>query len=337
MRIFIIGGTGLLGSEAAKLFITQGHSVVSVALPPLPKDAILPKEMEIVFGNYLDMDDAEIARLMKGCDCFVFAAGIDDRIELPAPVYDAYKKYNIDSLERLLRIAKTSGVKNSVILGSYFCYFSRIYPSMRLPQKHPYIQSRIIQEQVALSFADDKMGVAILELPYIFGVQPGRKPVWTILIEQLSKMGNITFYPRGGSAMVTVRQVAQSIVGAALNNKGGNTYPIGYYNYTWDEFLSVAHRAIGQPERKIIHISKQLFMLYGKYMLNFVYKKNNIDPGIRTDELAHIMNTEMFIDKKWSIALGVTDDDIDQAIFDSVKQSADAFSNEQNYVAMKGE
>ena len=89
MKVFMIGGTGLLGSAAAQLFIDKGHEVKTVSLPPLPEGAPIPKEMEIVFGNYLEMSDDEIKNIMDGCDCFVFAAGVDERVEFPAPVYDA--------------------------------------------------------------------------------------------------------------------------------------------------------------------------------------------------------------------------------------------------------
>lgn len=43
---------------------------------------------------------------------------------------------------------------------------------MQLCDKHPYIRSRVEQEEVAFKYADDDMGVAVLELPYIFGTQP---------------------------------------------------------------------------------------------------------------------------------------------------------------------
>ena len=36
MKIFMIGGTGLLGSQGAKELIERGHHVSSIALPPLP-------------------------------------------------------------------------------------------------------------------------------------------------------------------------------------------------------------------------------------------------------------------------------------------------------------
>ena len=72
----IFGGTGLLGSEAAKQLIERGHEVSSIALPPLPTGAVLPPEMKIEYGNYLEMSDDDIRRHFDGCEGFVFAAGV---------------------------------------------------------------------------------------------------------------------------------------------------------------------------------------------------------------------------------------------------------------------
>lgn len=336
MKVFMIGGTGLLGSAAAQLFIDRGHEVRTVALPPLPQGAPIPQEMEILFQNYLELSDDEVLKMMEGCDCFVFAAGVDERVEFPAPVYEAYEKYNIRPLERLIPLAKKAGITKTVVLGSYFAYFAKKCPEMNLTAQHPYIRSRIEQEKVALSFADDTMDVSVLELPYIFGTQPGRKPVWVILIEQLENMGPITFYPKGGTAMLTVRQVAQTIVGAAEKNKGGHAYPISYYNYTWNDFLAIVHEAMGKPNRKIINIQKWMFKLFGLHMRK-VYKDKNVEGGIDPVGLADIMCMNTFIDNKWAKALGATDDDIKSAIFDSVKLSVDAFKGNAELVEMKSE
>jgi dihydroflavonol-4-reductase len=336
MKVFMIGGTGLLGCAAAQIFIDRGHTVKSVALPPLPEGAPIPPEMELVYGNFLEMTDDEVKAMMAGCDCFVFAAGIDERVEFPAPVYSYYEKYNINPVKRLIGLAKECGLTSSVILGSYFAYFAKEHPEMELTKKHPYIRSRIAQEEAALALADDKMAVAVLELPYIFGTQPGRKPVWVILIEQLDKMPLVTMYPKGGTAMLTVRQVAEGIVGAAEKNKGGNAYPISYYNLTWDEFLKIVHAAMGKPDRKIIHIAKWMFKLFGKTMIK-QYAKKGIDPGLNPVDLAEIMCMNTFIDKKWSVELGATDDDIESAIFDSVKLSVEAFKGKKALVDMKSE
>lgn len=221
MKVFMIGGTGLIGSEVAKELIYRGHDVVSVALPPLPEGAVLPEKMEIQYGNYLEMSDEEIRKNMEGCEGFVFAAGVDERVEGPAPIYELYKKYNIDPMYRLLKIAKECGVKHVAICGSYFSYFAKTKPELELTKWHPYIRSRIDQEKAAMSFADDDFSVAVLELPYIFGTQPGRKPVWVFLVEQVMGMKKATMYPKGGSTMVTVKQVGQAIAGAIERNRGG--------------------------------------------------------------------------------------------------------------------
>ena len=259
MKICMIGGTGLLGSQGAQELISRGHEVRAIALPPLPQGAVLPPEMEISYGNYLEMNDDEVKKMFEGCEGFVFAAGVDERVEGPAPIYDLYKKYNIDPVKRLLKIAKECGVKHCVILGSYFSYFAKARPQMHLTEYHPYIRSRIDQEKVAMSFADDSFDVAVLELPYIFGTQPGRKPVWVFLVESIRKMPGVTMWPKGGSTMVTVKQVGQAIAGAIERNKGGNCYPIGYYNLTWKEMLTICHKHLGCPNKKIITIPDWMY------------------------------------------------------------------------------
>ncbi len=339
MKVFMIGGTGLLGCEAARIFIERGHEVKSVALPPLPEGAPIPKEMELEFCNIYEKSDDEIKAIMSGCDCFVFAAGIDERVEFPAPVYDAYYKYNIAPLKRILPLCKEIGMKNAVILGSYFSYAAKQWPEMKLTEKHPYIRSRIDQEEVAFSFADENFDVAVLELPYIFGTQPGRKPVWVILIEQIKMMDKLplTMYPGGGTAMLTVRQVGEVIVGAAEKSKGAKAWPISMYNQTWKEFLKIVYAARGMGEnRKILSIPPWM-MRMGLGGVKKEYAEKGIESGIDVDGLADIMARNLFIDRKYSVELGATEDDMKAAITDSIKVSQAVYDGTAKLLEMKGE
>lgn len=338
MKICMIGGTGLLGSQGAKELISRGHQVKAIALPPLPEGAVLPPEMEIEYGNYLEMNDDEIRKMFDGCDGFVFAAGVDERVEGPAPIYDLYKKYNIDPIYRLLKIAKECGIKHTVVLGSYFAYFAKARPQMKLTEYHPYIRSRIDQENAAMSFADDNFSVAVLELPYIFGTQPGRKPVWVFLVESIRKMPGVTMWPKGGSTMVTVKQVGQAIAGAIERNKGGNCYPIGYYNLTWKEMLTICHKHLGCPNKKIITIPDWMYAMAGKNIVK-QQKKQGIQGGLDMIKFTELQCSNQFINKELgSVPLGVEPDDIDAAIGDSVKLCVDILDGKaKNIVAMKGE
>ena len=339
MKVFMIGGTGLLGCEAARIFIERGHEVTSVALPPLPQGAPIPAEMKLEMCNLYEKSDDEIRELLKGHDCFVFAAGIDERVEFPAPVYDAYYKYNIAPLKRILPLCKEVGMKSAVILGSYFAFLAKERPDMKLYEKHPYIRSRIDQENVAFSYADDNFDVSVLELPYIFGTQPGRKPVWVILIEQLKRMDSLPFtmYPGGGTAMLTVRQVGEVIVGAAEKSKGAKAWPISMYNLTWKEFLKIVYAARGMGEnRKIISVAPWM-MRMGLGSVKKDYAEKGIESGLDVDGLADIMGINLFIENKYSKELGATEDDIRSAIFDSIKVSQAAYDGKVKLLEMKSE
>jgi dihydroflavonol-4-reductase len=337
MKVFMVGGTGLLGSTAAFELIRRGHSVTAIALPPIPAGAQLPPEMKIEFGNYMEMTDGQLREHLSGCEGLVFAAGVDERMEGPPPIYEMFKKYNITPLDRLLRLARECGVKHAVICGSYFCYFDKIWPELQLSKWHPYIRSRLDQESMALSYAQQGFDVAILELPYIFGTQPGRKPVWVFLVEQIRSMKNATMYPKGGTTMVTVRQVGQAIAGALETNTGGNCYPIGYYNMRWTEMLGIFHKYMGVPDKKITTIPNWMFALGLRKVIK-EQKAAGHEGGLNLAKFPPLQSSEQFIDKSiGSLPLGVQPDDIDAAIGESVKLSLQIISGKAETVAMKGE
>lgn len=342
MKVFMIGGTGLLGCEAATTLIERGHQVTSVALPPLPEGAPIPKEMELIMGNINDKTDEEIEKMLEGSDCFIFAAGVDERVEFHPPVMDMYRKFNIAPLERILPLCKKAGVKRAVVLGSYFAYLSKIRPDMGLEPRNPYFRSRLEQEKLCESFCDDDFSVAVLELPYIFGTQPGRKPVWVILIEQIKMMDKLPFtmYPKGGTAMLTCRQVGQAIAGAAenrRNQKGFEPIPIGMYNMHWNEFLKIVYAARGMGEnRKIVGVAPWMMRMGMKGIIKD-YAERNIESGMDPLQLPDIMDVDLFIDNKYCKELGVEEDDIKAAITDSIKVSQAAYDGKVKLLEMKGE
>jgi len=178
MKTYIIGGTGLLGSQTAKELLERGHSVKAIALPPAPPGAELPEGMELEYGDYTKLTDAELKERLNGCEGLVFAAGIDERIEAPPSIYDLFMRHNVAPLKRLLGIAKECGVKHVAVCGSYFSHFTKTRPEEHFIRYHSYIKCRIEQEELCMSMASPGFDVAVLELPYIFGAMKGRKPVW---------------------------------------------------------------------------------------------------------------------------------------------------------------
>jgi len=344
MKVFLVGGTGLLGSAAAEELIKRGHTVKAIALPPVPEGVQLPPQMALEFKSYLELSDNEIKQYLDGCEGFVFAAGIDERVTGPKPIYDYFNKFNVTPLERFLRIGKECGVKHAAICGSYFSHFDKQWPHLELAKWHPYIRSRREQERVALSFADDNFSVAILELPYIFGVQQGREPVWTIIVKAVRGMKGVTMYPKGGTTMVTKKQVAQTIAGALEKTKGGQCWPVGWYNMPWKEFLAIVHNNMGMPGRKIITIPNWMLNIGVIFMEKAIRGSEGeggveTEGGIKLSKFSDIQSAECYIDKSLAcIPLGVEDDDIESAIGESIRLSCDVLDGKvKNVVVMKGE
>ncbi len=337
MKIVIVGGTGFLGSASAAELIRRGNHVRSISLPPILVNSNLPVEMDLTFGNFNTMSDDELKEQLNGFDAMVFAAGVDERVEFPAPALSYYYKYNVAPVERFLHLGKQCGLKRAVIMGSYFAYFAKQWPEMKLSEYHPYIKSRILQEEKAISYNGGGMDVMVLELPYIFGIQPGRKPVWTFLVEMIQRMKIATLYTKGGTTMVTVNQVAQAVVGAIEKGKGGTCYPVGWYNLTWKEMLAIFHKYMNIPRRKIITIPSFIYRAYARKIMND-YMVRGIDPGLDLVRYVDIQTAYTYIDKSIiSVELGVTEDDLDKAIGESVKLCLDVIAGKKELLEMKAE
>jgi nucleoside-diphosphate-sugar epimerase len=332
MHVFIAGGTGYIGLNVAKKLIASGHQVSSVALPPLHQDLDIPKEMNITLGNYMDMDDESLNKLFLGIDVFIFAAGVDERISFENPK-ESYQKYNIEPLAKLLKKAKSLGVKKAIVLGSYFSYFAKEWSHLQLEEKHPYIESRIKQEKVALSFSDEKMIVSVFELPYIFGVEQGRKPVWSMFIDMFEKP-KVIFFPKGGTTMMTIDQVGTSIKNWCETGSKTEIIPMGYYQKSWKEMIKIMLTAMGNPHKKIITLPNFLVQI-GLNKRAEKDEKNGITSGLDPRYLLDIISRKAFIDKSHMVKLGVTDDNIDQAIFDSISYALEIKNQAREVLDMK--
>ena len=127
------------------------------------------------------------------------------------------------------------------------------------------------------------------------------------------------------------------MAGAVEKNRGGRRYPIGYYNLTWKEMLAIMHRHMGYVNRRIITIPTWVFKLY----TGNVRKKREaagIESGLNLAKLPALQSAELFIDKSLGCdPLGVTPDDIDSAIGDSIRLCLDILDHKTAALDMKAE
>lgn len=315
-RVFIVGGTGFLGYHATQEFVKRGWQVTALGLPPGPPLNLYPDSVEVTIQDIEHIDNKELLQLLQGHDAVVFAAGMDDRYTPKKPAYPAFYRANVEVPRRLLTLAVQAGIRRAVILGSYFAYFNRTWPEMELAKHHPYIRSRVEQEQELTSIPG--METCVLELPYIFGNMPvpGWKPLWTPLIKYL-RMSPVILYMTGGSACVTASTVGKAIVGAIEHGTPGACYPICDENLSWAEMLTRLAAADGRKVR-VVNLPTWLvkISLFTVWLLHAIRGK---EAGLDPRQFAPLQTSETYLDPDASRkALGYEPGNLAQAFQDIV-------------------
>jgi len=229
-----------------------------------------------------------------------------------APSYPFFYKNNVEATVRLLTLARNAGVKKGVVLGSYFAHFDRIWPQLRLSQRHPYIRSRVEQEEAAIAAGGEGMQVMILELPYIFGAMPGRTPLWKPLIDYI-QFTPILFYTRGGTNCITVEHVAEAIAGAVEKGEGGQRYLIGGENLTWVELLDRINCYLGIA-KKVVTLPNWV-VIFGTIFVKLGHLLQGRESGLDPLALIKLQSAMTFFDPTASqLALGYGKNSIDEAL-----------------------
>lgn len=294
MNLLIVGGTGFLGYHAAKESVRRGHTVSILARDPMPSEALLPAGVEVHLSELDRLSDGELRTLLQGKDGIVFAAGADDRIIPPAPAYSFFYHANVEACVRLIIIARAAGVRRGVLLSSYFAYFDRIWPELKLAENHPYIRSRKEQEEQALRAAMPDLQLFILELPCVFGSMPGRTPLWSPLVNYV-RSSPVLFFPKGGTNALAVEHVGEAVVGALELGQSGERYVVGDENLTWNDLLGrLSFFATGRRKR-VITIPAFLFR---RKMLSVArrHKADGNESGLNPVEFVRLMTAETYLD-----------------------------------------
>ncbi|MEG2014999.1 MAG: NAD(P)-dependent oxidoreductase [Clostridia bacterium] len=255
-RVFIAGGTGFIGYYSALEFISKGIAVDTIALPneinlsgwyPLDK-------IGLSTGNLFEMTNTQIEAMFSQhkYDALIYAMGPDDRVIPKAPAYDFFYDKLVTQCKRICNCARNVGIHRCVITGSYFSHFDNL-SNGALSLAHPYIKARIAQEN-ELSFLgnDSKFEIMFLELPYVFGVMPNRKPLWREhFIARFDKLNNIYFPCGGGTAVLDISGVAEAVVATTYNGENNAKYLIGNVNMTFKNLIETMLKDISTTRKYV--------------------------------------------------------------------------------------
>ncbi len=254
--VLVIGGTGLLGYHTTKELLAGGYEVTSLSLPPMPTKNLFGRGVENFLGNVMQMSDSELLELLSGQHAVVYAAGADERTVPSIPAAEFFYEQNVIPVQRVARLARMAGVKKFVLYNSYTAEFAEQWPELGYTTRNGYPRTRLLQEEVAILEGNSQMDVMSLRLPFIFGVMPGRTPLWQMFIDIVRSQPQTVAVQQGSTSSVTVKQVAQATVGAIERGEHGQKYPINGYNLSYAEFHELICEALGREKSDVVVVPK---------------------------------------------------------------------------------
>lgn len=245
MKILIVGGSGLIGGEAALYLQAQGHDVtiMSRKSPSVP----LLESIPYMQGDYVN-DDFSDGRL-RGFDSLVFSAAADVRNLMESNSESAsefYSATNDEAVPKFFRAARDAGIKRAVYIGTFY---PRVAPEK--VGECPYVTSRHNTDKTVRALGAPGFSVCSLDLPFVLGYIPGQyiPHIEALVLYARGQMELPIFAPPGRTTHISSRAVAEAVCGALLQGENGRSYLLGDESYSWKEYLELWFEAAGNPQQ----------------------------------------------------------------------------------------
>jgi nucleoside-diphosphate-sugar epimerase len=244
MNILIVGGTGLIGAEAALHLHSLGHQITLMARKPSAVKVL--QGFNFLRCDYIH-DDINDGRL-RGFDVLIFSAAADIR-NLPqdgsiSPA-DFYTQANDEAVPKFFQAAKHAGIRQAIYIGTF-------YPQIA-PEKIgecSYVTSRHNTCEALMAMHDAHFKLVALNAPFVLGHIDGLDIPHIDALVAYAK-GYIpelpVFAPEGGTNHISSHSIAQACASIIRKQLGGKAYLLGDENYLWDEYLKLWFSLAGNP------------------------------------------------------------------------------------------
>jgi dihydroflavonol-4-reductase len=277
----VVGGTGYLGRYIVDSLLRAGHRVTVVSRSVKRAKAMLGGKVRVVEGDIDSMSARDWETVFKNQDNLAFAAGIDERIPPVGDPATFYQRENVDKVEPILKAAGECGIKRVVLLNSIFSTLDRLRPEIGLARSHSYIASRVAQRDMALSLAKGRFIMTVLEIPWVFGDARGGDSQWGPLIQYVRTTPRI-FAPRGGTVVISARNVGEAALGALTLPKRSSAVPVGDIWMSWDELLSQLAVCCEREPLKVQRVPDNVLVQFneiGGFWQKLFWLKSGLDYG----------------------------------------------------------
>lgn len=324
-KIFVLGGAGFLGYHTIKEAVNRGYAVKTVDVVALPEEIRFKEEdkVDFVTENFFALSDEEIVDLIKGCDGFIYAGGVDERIAPKKPARKFFYDTNVLATARIARLAKEAEVKSFVLFASYTSEFAENNEELRKHnyQEEAYVETRLLQEKAAMYAGEGSMNVSVLRLPYIFGTMPGKVPMTSMYVDMLRDQ---KFMPvtTGGFATITADQVGQAAISALEDAKHRKTYALATGYISYEDFYKKIVDQLGQSESTKLEVMPFEDLEEAYREDEKLTDEQGIEHGIRQVNMLRANSMEFRLPTEVAYEeLRVKEEDTDKVIDETIKAS----------------
>ncbi|MCY4171372.1 MAG: SDR family oxidoreductase [Bacteroidetes bacterium] len=248
MKVLVTGATGFLGSELVHQLLKSGYQVRIYRRETSKLDLLNPIENEVehAVGDITDID--ALKQSMKNTQVvFHVAANVQTGSK-------SLTKVNVHGTAAVVDAARKSGIERLV-------HTSSIAPIGQTPggvsdestewpdgaSMWPYAKSKHLAElEVHRSIAEG-LDAVMVNPSLILGPDTSHGKVPHVSHEFMQKIqsGKIWLYPKGGTNVVDVADVAAGHLAALEHGKTGERYILGSENLSWQDILTILAIAFG--------------------------------------------------------------------------------------------
>lgn len=320
MKIAIVGASGHIGNNLARIALAHGHTVK--ALCP---DATTAKSLKDLTIEKFDIDILKATKLTEifhDCDAVFNLAGM---ISIKPDKNRKVHELNVTGASNCAKAAYEAGVKK-------FIHLSSIHAYTRFPlheylnenrtlaignDEFDYDRSKALSEQAVLNYQQKGLDATILQPTGIIGLNQwdlkAGSPMSAVLLKAFKTPIHIT--TGGGFNWVDVRDVCETALRAISLGKNGESYILGGHWLSNQELFKLI-RPISNKKRAPI-IKLPIFMLHLLGYLNRDFSTwFNYTPSFTNYSIVSIQSYRYIDMQKATTELGHRPRPIDQTLRD---------------------
>ena len=319
MKVFVTGGTGLLGANLIRELFRRGYQVRALVRRGSDLRGIQDLDIELYEGDL--SDEQNLYQGCKGFDYVIHAAALTPGF---LTNFSDYLVANIRGTQNMVRAVERTQVNRMVYVSSC-CVFgggSKECPGTELSEftgfrlNSGYINSKYLAQKWVLSEVEKKgLPILIVNPTIMIGPYDCHPSSGEIILRVIRQ--KIQFCPRGGMNFIDARDAALAICNALTMGSTGECYILASQNLTFTELFDKINRIYGKNGFKIIMpgFIINTLGLTGN-IISFLTHKNVKLNYSNTRQMTY---KSYFQGAKAARVLGLPQEPVDKAIHDAIE------------------